>query len=1261
MRFAYGAIVGRVLDMDLMMKTLRKIYLLNIGCVAFLVCNLKVQAQTSVVSQPLSPFGLNTQVTPKQVKAIVAAPQSINCLQPEKADEWEIANLPKGAAGKPFAITNKNGKNILEISTDGFARESNVKGGTTMMRLFLPGDSAGNGEVWDKNHGSFITFHCRSNKPAELSFRVLYRGKSLGGFRAPFKSGPGDWQLVRLSGKHFGIKNLANVAGIGFCVASADSGTKVEITDLGVDGVAFTNDLWKSHRLVIDLEGDWHFAADSGDRGLTDKWNTADFDDSSWKVLQTGKTWESQGVEHSGFGWYRQKIFVPKEMAGTALFLDLMENATEDDVWFNGVWVAGTRGEYQYRNRIPRVCSIPASNIHYGELNTIAIRLWGGSIAFGGKKSGMVKGAFKAELDPYRMMLAEPGGKEQPVECFDLSNAQNGKPFELVFRFPAEMLKDPATLRCNIKDFYGKDIGSVEVPLEADAKSLARGIVPVDFKMAQTIYFRGRFKTEISVTNSKNKLLYSDFREFDNLSFEGRDRKTLPVLAESIEETPYGKLTLVDEIDCSTPVTDELHPYLQSGFNENKQMRMTPGSAVNVNIVDILGKKARESEMGWFAYRIGRGKLKAHSTYLVRIEYPEDKPRYCPIEIQTGRTFVDAGWESGVSSGDAYAPWPLSGKWQWYDAIVPLDDRTLGSGGSEAASSENGFWIYFMNKVKPKMFYSMYDGGPAVARIKLYEINAETNSPVINLPKDLPQRVLMFDWERQVTAVPEDFVRYGKLMGYNAISPTILKWGTMNYGDPLNGYDSVNVDDKGYWVRNRYDPKAGEPAGVAIPSKKTVHAQFLEATKHYGMNYIPRFEYGGSNDLPEEARAINKEGTIAKPNRFATWGADLLQPATFKDLAKLMDSLIKPYAKDNPQLMGALWRIRSDRMQISYSRYDMDLFTKETGTTFPSGSDKEQAAWVATGDGRQKYDDWWLKKRAEFHGKLAALLTSYRPDMELYYYNWDGDKFSLVLGGITVWSFISQMEAAPGGNGRAVYEENRAERKKLTGKDYIDVMRTGNLTLKGTAKGVYRTDYAMRPELYRDIKGIELLAPANQIFYADAPDYLNYFKTAEGLAVSNAVPYDEIFARAINNKYECNEVTPGGSPFSMAYELLAYYHGDARSLTYTPYTYGRGFADAHRRFAQAFLALPAIEGNVVEGTDKDVKIRTYSEKNGIYAGVAYKGYVSKKITVKIPNAREGMKVKNLVTNEMVAAEFKGNALQFDLESGPMELNAYLIQ
>lgn len=220
------------------------------------------------------------------------------------------------------------------------------------------------------------------------------------------------------------------------------------------------------------------------------------------------------------------------------------------------------------------------------------------------------------------------------------------------------------------------------------------------------------------------------------------------------------------------------------------------------------------------------------------------------------------------------------------------------------------------------------------------------------------------------------------------------------------------------------------------------------------------------------------------------------------------------------------------------------------------------------------------------------------------------------------------------------------------------MLHSGNFGKAG--KGINRADYGIRPELYKDAKGIQIFAPINYLCYANEPELINYFQTADGLAASNAISYDEVGSRSINPKYEGNMVTPGGAPFSMAFELLSYFHGDARTLNYTVYTYGRGFADTHRRFAQAFLALPAIPGTVVDQGDKDVKVRTYASASGTYVGVAYKGYTDRKLTVKVP-AQAGVAVTNLVTNQVVPATVVDNDLQFDLVSGPMELNAFLIR
>jgi len=372
-----------------------------------------------------------------------------------------------------------------------------------------------------------------------------------------------------------------------------------------------------------------------------------------------------------------------------------------------------------------------------------------------------------------------------------------------------------------------------------------------------------------------------------------------------------------------------------------------------------------------------------------------------------------------------------------------------------------------------------------------------------------------------------------------------------------------------------------------------------------------------------------------------------------------MDCSIKPYVKDNPQLTGVLWRIRCDRMPVSYGPSDLALFSRETGVTLPAGTEKEQAAWAATGPGRVPYDDWWHRKRAQFHIKLAELLKSYRSDLTLYYYNWDGDKFWLIKPNITSWAFVQKVvfPRVPAEGGRAAYEKDRQARKNFTAADYIAALRVGNFE---EYKGINRADYGIRPELYKDAKGIQIFAPANYLCY-ELPDYLNYFQTADGLAVSHAVSYDEIGRCWPNPQYECSMVTPGGGNFSMALELLDYFHGDARTLTWTAYTYGRGFAAEHRRFAQAFLALPAIPGTAVEQGDKDLKVRTYPSANGTYVGVAYKGYTARKLTIRVPAGKPGAVLKNLVTNQTVPTTAVGNDLQFEINSDPMELDAFLIQ
>lgn len=1189
------------------------------------------------------------------LKPVASKSVDIPCLAPENAERWMVENGTADVAQPVFKVEESEGKRVLRLAA------GLLTPGRSTVRILLPGDGPANGDVWSKNKADHISFLCKSNLPVQLTFHLLQRGKTAGTYQTGFSVKPGEWQRVILPVSQFDLKGFGRVAGLGVRVAAADKNAEVLLTDFKAGGVAYNDDSWKSRRLSISINGIWRFATDPGEQGMNEKWFADKFDDAQWKTLESGKSWQEQGIVHYGWGWYRQKLVLPKEAAGMPVTLALNSIPTDDEVWVNGVRVGGFNSEYKYRNWLPRAYVVPASVLRYGEANTIVVRVWGGNLSFTGDKSGLTKGLLCANIDPYGVWMREPGKDAVPAEAFDLSDAQRGKPFEVLFRLPPEVAKDNK-LRYKLADPIGTEIAAgvadfAPEPVGAGGPSeAAQASVTLQGETAQKAYLAGRLSVTLVVENAAGAPSYIGVRDLDRLLFLKRDHSALPELAAKEEDTPYGRLRLIDEIDCATPTLQEEHPYMQSGY-ESSFNYMTPGAPADVRVREILGKPARESGYGWFAYRLGRGKLKPRSTYLVRIEYPEDKPRIAPIEYQSGQNFYDAGWKNGVGADDVYDNWPLNHQWNWYDMIVPLDDQTVGTGGAGTAPAENGFWMYFMNKQKPGMYYAMWEGGPAVARIKLYEINAEKHAPVIRRPQGLPERVLGFDWERQADHDPQDLARYAKLMGYNAISPVMLKWFFDNYADPLNGYTTVRIDAHDYWAKIKYDPASGVPAMSPIPSLKSQHLRYLEATKQWGLRYIPRVEYGGSQDLPKEAWAVDANGQPTKPNRFAPWCANLLHPAVWDDLQKYVDNLFKTYAADNPQLTGMLWRIRCARMPISYGKADLELFAKETGTALPAGGDQQRAIWATT-EGRSQYDAWWHQKRTDFHIRLVKLLRSYRADMTLYYYNWDEDKFGLIEPDITAWGFVANVvKPAPEG-GRAAYEKERQVRKGFTAADYIAVMRSGNFGK--ASKGINRADYGIRPELYKDAPGIELFAPANYLCYADKPEYLNYFRTHDGVAVSNVVSYDEIGARTINPKYEGNMLTPGGAAFSMALELLSYFHSDARTLNYTVYTYGRGFADAHRRFAQAFLALPAIASKMVEHNDPDLRVRLYPSANGTYIGVAYKGYVAKKLTIRVPAEKAGA-LENLVTGEAVASTFAGGHVQFDIDSGPVELNAFLLR
>lgn len=406
--------------------------------------------------------------------------------------------------------------------------------------------------------------------------------------------------------------------------------------------------------------------------------------------------------------------------------------------------------------------------------------------------------------------------------------------------------------------------------------------------------------------------------------------------------------------------------------------------------------------------------------------------------------------------------------------------------------------------------------------------------------------------------------------------------------------------------------------------------------------------------IPENERAIGPNGGPAKPNRFHRWCADLLQPVTFKEFADILQQTVGDRIKDNPQIAGIMFRIRCQRLPISFSRFDIDMFAKETGKNPPEGlDDKALAQWASGGEVKAEYATWWHGKRRDFHKKILDRLREYRPDLLMLYYNWDEDGWNVGTYKRTPQDYTDLYNVH---TAIESYRRSEAYQKTLTKEDYVKEVREEP-----------KEDYNVRNEFYRDMPGFALLGPLNWHYLADNAPYLEAFRTGDQLALTRMYNYEEKGRWNVqDDNYESSEMTTGGRDFAMAEQTLAMFHGDPWILTETTYTYGQGFADQYRRFAQAFLSLPATKGEILEkptGQDEaDLRVRRFKDGKGARLGIVHKGYQPADYTLSLPGSwPEKPTVTNLVTGEVVEARVENGRLVFQLSSPPVTLHSFQVQ
>lgn len=178
-----------------------------------------------------------------------------------------------------------------------------------------------------------------------------------------------------------------------------------------------------SHWRLLNLPHDWsiegHFQPDTNNKDLPEfhvvkgewkfkegdnmSWKNPGLDVSSWQTVKLPSTWEksSNYTKDNVYGWYRRELTVPANLKGKDIYINLGKIDDADETYFNGVKVGGMGSfppNYTTAWDQLRYYKVPHKIIHYGEKNSIAVRVFdgiqGGGIYDEGEK--VIEGPFES-------------------------------------------------------------------------------------------------------------------------------------------------------------------------------------------------------------------------------------------------------------------------------------------------------------------------------------------------------------------------------------------------------------------------------------------------------------------------------------------------------------------------------------------------------------------------------------------------------------------------------------------------------------------------------------------------------------------------------------------------------------------------------------------------------------------------------------------------------------------------------------------------
>ena len=678
---------------------------------------------------------------------------------------------------------------------------------------------------------------------------------------------------------------------------------------------------------------------------------------------------------------------------------------------------------------------------------------------------------------------------------------------------------------------------------------------------------------------------------------------------------PFGRLPLVDEIDCAQPDTHR--------FGEE------PKGASRVETV--LGRPCRvlpnTGGARYFAYRMGEGKgLKAGHAYVLAVEFPEDKPRTMFIlnrGCETAR-----GVATGAALGDVLYTYsnnncesiqiPLAKSYRTWAMLFWLHDRFPDiaqprGDGPRPMLPKDGFWVLIAQSSSKNAPLS---AGAAVARIRLLAVPdpARLRLELRRPPEGLPRRHIFWREEmsdgvvhsrkpdqRGVANETDWFEHKARLMAFLGID-TYCK-DLLEFGHN-QGWDATEGGGNNWYWQSK-TPKRWQ--------------QMLAMLGKHDVSVLPYYEYCGGmgqHGLGKERRCRTLAGT--RTYTHIKWSEianiDVTDPDALADAKKLLDATIVRH-KDKARFLGAWFRTRPSNIPISFAdrclfRFAIEANNKRVATRDDLKKDKALLA---------KYYGWWFDKRKQFlialrdhlrSGGIADALILYtscaaEPGPSLVPF-----KNHVVTDDMPTWEKLL----------------GTAEHEKASPYPYADAC-NGHLAaaLRPPATwGHWEWQHSIPPPdpaRYADVPGILMTYPFNRAYTVSNPKAFDAFRTVSGIAIVRHDPLNEsVMEKKLG--YFVSDVERAG-PYCMLGEVLAVAYGDPWYLGYlAAASHNRGFPAAVRAFNAAYLALPALPSKLLPNAASDpaVVVRSIATpRHGTWLAIANTALVEKpNVTIKLP-------------------------------------------